>query len=81
MDIEITAAAGRSDYEGRTYYFCSPGCKKDFDENPEAALKAEEEYDHSRPSEMMMMADEVGPAGATGSTSGGNPRPWWRFWS
>ena len=53
MDITITDAAGRSDYEGKTYYFCSSGCKKDFDADPEGSLKAEEEHDHSQPAEMM----------------------------
>ena len=24
-----------SEYNGNTYYFCSPGCKTQFDENPE----------------------------------------------
>jgi Ala-tRNA(Pro) deacylase len=28
--------AGISDYRGREYYFCSSGCKMDFDDNPEA---------------------------------------------
>jgi Cu+-exporting ATPase len=72
MDIVITSAAGRSDYEGHTYYFCSPGCKRDFDADPAAALKAEAEYDHSQPSEMMMSMGE--------EASAGRRRPWWRFW-
>ena len=25
---------------GKTYYFCSPGCKKDFDKEPEKYVKA-----------------------------------------
>jgi YHS domain-containing protein len=24
-----------SDYQGQTYYFSSPGCKRQFDENPQ----------------------------------------------
>ena len=35
MDVEPTQAAGKSDYQGKTYYFCSPGCKRQFDRNPE----------------------------------------------
>jgi len=27
-------AAGKSEYQGKTYYFCAMGCKKKFDENP-----------------------------------------------
>jgi len=26
--------AGSSVYEGKTYYFCSPDCKEEFDEDP-----------------------------------------------
>ncbi|HQA81480.1 MAG TPA: YHS domain-containing protein, partial [Methanoregulaceae archaeon] len=25
----------RSEYGGKTYYFCAPGCKKRFDSDPE----------------------------------------------
>jgi len=25
----------RSEYQGQTYYFCSAGCKKSFDEEPQ----------------------------------------------
>lgn len=35
MDVEENTAAGKSEYEGKTYYFCSPGCKRSFDQNPE----------------------------------------------
>jgi Cu+-exporting ATPase len=35
MEIDPAKAAGRSEHGGRTYYFCSPGCKASFDEAPE----------------------------------------------
>ncbi len=35
MDVDEKTAAGKSEYKGKTYYFCSPGCKKEFDKNPE----------------------------------------------
>jgi len=76
MDIEITDAAGRSDYEGHTYYFCSMGCKRDFDADPEGVLKAEGEYDHSQPVDHSMMAGMT----ASGGPSTAPSRPWWRFW-
>ena len=38
MDIDPATAVGKSDYNGQTYYFCSLGCKKAFDENPEKHL-------------------------------------------
>ncbi len=34
MQVDPETAAGTSVYQGRTYYFCSAGCKKKFDENP-----------------------------------------------
>lgn len=34
MQIEGQDAAGQSDFEGRTYYFCSFACKEQFDANP-----------------------------------------------
>ncbi|MGE0058599.1 MAG: YHS domain-containing protein [Dehalococcoidia bacterium] len=52
MDIEISDAKGASDYNGMTYYFCSGGCKVDFDADPEGVLKAESEHDHSQPAHM-----------------------------
>jgi YHS domain-containing protein len=35
MDITAESAAGTSEYNGQTYYFCSPGCKRSFDKDPE----------------------------------------------
>ncbi len=35
MEIDSETAAGKSEYKGQTYYFCAPGCKRDFDRNPE----------------------------------------------
>ena len=35
MDVDPAKAAGSSQYNGQTYYFCSPGCKRQFDENPQ----------------------------------------------
>ena len=34
MQVEESKAAGKSEYKGTTYYFCSPGCKVSFDKNP-----------------------------------------------
>ena len=34
MEIDPKTAAGKSEYQGQTYYFCSLGCKKDFDKDP-----------------------------------------------
>lgn len=35
MDIDPKTSAGKSEYKGQTYYFCSLGCKKAFDKEPE----------------------------------------------
>jgi P-type Cu+ transporter len=35
MDVDTTDAAGQSDFNGKTYYFCSDSCKEQFDENPQ----------------------------------------------
>jgi YHS domain-containing protein len=35
MDIDPDRAAGKSEYGGQTYYFCSTGCKRTFDKEPE----------------------------------------------
>ncbi len=34
MEVDEKTAPAKSEYMGKTYYFCSPGCKKAFDENP-----------------------------------------------
>ena len=38
MDVTYETAQARTDYNGLTYYFCSLGCKEQFDENPEKYL-------------------------------------------
>jgi YHS domain-containing protein len=34
MEVDEKKAAAKSEHMGKTYYFCAPGCKKTFDENP-----------------------------------------------
>ena len=49
MDIDPATAAGQSEYKGQTYYFCSLGCKKSFDKEPEkyvSASSSEHEHHH-----------------------------------
>jgi xanthine dehydrogenase accessory factor len=38
MDVDIATARYTYDYEGKTYYFCAPGCKLAFRRNPEEYL-------------------------------------------
>lgn len=35
MQVDEQKAAGQSQYQGQTYYFCSQGCKQKFDQNPQ----------------------------------------------
>lgn len=52
MDVTPETAAGTSEYNGQTHYFCSLGCKKSFDKNPEKYLnKDEQAHDHSSSTE------------------------------
>ncbi len=39
MQVEPTKAAGTSEFKGKTYYFCSNGCKAKFDANPQQYVK------------------------------------------
>ncbi|MGQ9759954.1 MAG: YHS domain-containing protein [Candidatus Methanomethylicaceae archaeon] len=34
MSVDEKTAKYKSIYQGKTYYFCSMTCKKDFDSNP-----------------------------------------------
>src|SRR5262245_62079892 len=38
MNVEPTTAAGQTEYQGQTYYFCSESCRKKFEANPQAYL-------------------------------------------
>jgi P-type Cu+ transporter len=38
MNVESTRAAGQTEYQGQTYYFCSVGCWKKFEANPQVYL-------------------------------------------
>ena len=34
MQVDETTAHNKSEYLGKTYYFCSPSCKATFDQKP-----------------------------------------------
>jgi Cu+-exporting ATPase len=47
MEIDPNTAAGKSEYKGETYYFCSTGCKKSFDKEPEKYISSDQQHhDH-----------------------------------
>jgi Cu+-exporting ATPase len=39
MQVDPAKAAGNSQYNGKTYYFCSKSCKTKFDANPSQYTK------------------------------------------
>ena len=39
MKVDENTAPARSEYKGKTYYFCSTGCKTKFDANPGQYVK------------------------------------------
>ncbi len=39
MEVNEKTATIKSDYMGKTYYFCAPGCKRAFDANPTKYLQ------------------------------------------
>ena len=39
MTVSVQTAAGKYDFSGHTYYFCSPGCLARFKNDPELFLK------------------------------------------
>ena len=46
MDVDPQTASSKSEYKRQTYYFCSAGCKRAFDTEPEKYLKLVEHGQH-----------------------------------
>jgi len=46
MEVDPKTAPAKSEYKGKTYYFCAPGCKVAFDKDPEKYLKGEGKHAH-----------------------------------
>ncbi len=40
MTIDSAHAAGTSQFDGKSFYFCSAGCKKTFDKDPAKHARA-----------------------------------------
>jgi YHS domain-containing protein len=40
MDVDPKTAPAKTVYKGKTYYFCSSGCKADFDKEPDKYIDA-----------------------------------------
>ncbi len=41
MMVEKSKPRATSEYRGETYYFCAPGCKHVFDEDPQKYLSSD----------------------------------------
>ncbi len=46
MEVDPAKAAATYEYQGKTYYFCAPGCKAAFEKEPEKYLSQSEEEGH-----------------------------------
>jgi len=44
MEVDEKTAKFKSEYREKTYYFCAPGCKKEFDDNPEKYVKKSDKH-------------------------------------
>ncbi len=38
MEVDENSAPAKSEYKGKTYYFCAPACKRRFEADPEKFL-------------------------------------------
>lgn len=45
MDVDPATAKETSEYNGQTYYFCAPGCKRAFDREPEKHLNQSRRFE------------------------------------
>ncbi|HXG85119.1 MAG TPA: YHS domain-containing protein, partial [Pyrinomonadaceae bacterium] len=43
MTIDAEKAAGTSEFDGKTFYFCSPSCQEKFEANPKQFISAQNE--------------------------------------
>ena len=84
MEIDAATAAGSSEYEGATYYFCAEACKTAFDAEPSkyvgtaAALELEATAEVPEP-----VAEEAATASTPMAEAPAAPKPakkWWEFW-
>ena len=41
MQVDEKTSTITSTYKGKTYYFCSPYCKQEFDKNPEKFINSQ----------------------------------------
>ena len=46
MEVEAASAAATREYNGETFYFCSPGCAKNFDADPARYVRQTQTENH-----------------------------------
>jgi Cu+-exporting ATPase len=47
MTVDESAAAAKAEHEGKTYYFCSTGCKEAFEKDPVKYTVGTSGHEHS----------------------------------
>ena len=46
MDVDMERPpGGTQEYEGKTYYFCGPGCNRSFQKDPDAYLSGDKKLE------------------------------------
>ncbi len=82
MEVDEATATITSDYQGETYYFCAPGCKMAFEEDPEKWISGEgETVEMEMPAEPSSEAEEKPMEMPESSSEGASEKkPWWKFW-
>ena len=40
MEVNEKSAPAKSEYDGKTYYFCSPNCREEFEDDPEQYIES-----------------------------------------
>ncbi len=46
MEVDPATAEWKTEYKGKTYYFCAPGCKRSFEKEPEKYLNDEQDNEN-----------------------------------
>lgn len=47
MEIKDPSKAEKTEYKGKTHYFCTPLCKVQFEQEPEKYIKKDDGDEHS----------------------------------
>src|SRR4051812_37422891 len=64
MTVDTAHARGTAEYNGKTYYFCSPGCVTKFKADPEKYLQNQGASPMKAPGSGMVMLGAIGAAKA-----------------